>query len=67
MHELSPVSPEQLILAANRIEQNPTFSESFFATARSLHALLLKLKKQGLGPSQTVIRYIDTSGRKLIL
>lgn len=37
------------------------------ATARSLPALLSKLKKQGLAPSQTVIRFIDTSGRKLIL
>jgi hypothetical protein len=37
------------------------------ATTRSLRALLSKLKQQGLAPSQTVIRYIDTSGRKLIL
>jgi hypothetical protein len=37
------------------------------ATTRSLRALLSKLKQQGLVPSQTVIRYIDTSGRKLIL
>lgn len=37
------------------------------ATAKSFQALVSKLKKQGLPPNETIIRYIDTSGRKLIL
>jgi hypothetical protein len=37
------------------------------ATAKSFQALISKLKKQGIPPNEAVIRYIDTSGRKLIL
>ena len=37
------------------------------ATGKSYNALISKLRKMGLSPSDTVIRYIDTSGRKLIL
>jgi hypothetical protein len=37
------------------------------ATAKSLRALLSQLKKHGLRPNEAIIRYIDTSGRKLIL
>jgi hypothetical protein len=37
------------------------------ATGKSLSALISRLKKKGLPPSDTIIRYIDTSGRKLIL
>jgi hypothetical protein len=37
------------------------------ATDRSFNGLVRKLKKRGLSPSDTIIRYIDTSGRKLIL
>ena len=37
------------------------------ATAKSFSGLISKLKKRGLSPSETIIRYIDTSGRKLIL
>ena len=37
------------------------------ATAKSFNALLAKLRKQGLPPNEAIIRYIDTSGRKLIL
>jgi hypothetical protein len=40
---------------------------SVSATAKSLSALIAQLKKRGLSPNDTVIRYIDTSGRKLIL
>jgi hypothetical protein len=35
--------------------------------AKSLSGLISQLKKRGLSPSETIIRYIDTSGRKLIL
>ena len=38
-----------------------------FATAKSFSELVSELKKRGLSPSETIIRYIDTSGRKLIL
>jgi hypothetical protein len=37
------------------------------ATGKSLSALISQLKDKGFAPSDTVIRYIDTSGRKLIL
>jgi hypothetical protein len=37
------------------------------ATAKSFSGLVSRLKKKGLPPSETIIRYIDTSGRKLIL
>jgi hypothetical protein len=37
------------------------------ATGKSLSALISRLKKKGAPPSDTIIRYIDTSGRKLIL
>jgi hypothetical protein len=37
------------------------------ATAKSLRALMAKLRRRGLSPNETIIRYIDTSGRKLIL
>jgi hypothetical protein len=38
-----------------------------YAAAKSLRMLVSKLKKRGLSPNETIIRYIDTSGRKLIL
>jgi hypothetical protein len=37
------------------------------ASAKSFSALIAQLKKRGLSPNDTIIRYIDTSGRKLIL
>ena len=37
------------------------------ATDKSFDGLLKKLKDRGFPPSDTIIRYIDTSGRKLIL
>jgi len=37
------------------------------ATDRSFNGLVRKLKKRGHSPSEAIIRYIDTSGRKLIL
>jgi hypothetical protein len=36
-------------------------------TAKSLGALISRLKRRALSPNDTIIRYIDTSGRKLIL
>lgn len=37
------------------------------ASAKSFSALIAQLRKRGLSPNDTIIRYIDTSGRKLIL
>jgi hypothetical protein len=37
------------------------------ATAKSFRALLSQLKRHGLPPNETIIRYVDTSGRKLTL
>ena len=37
------------------------------ATAKSFRGLVSRLKQRGLSPNEAVIRYIDTSGRKLIL
>jgi hypothetical protein len=37
------------------------------ATAKSFSALVSKLKKKGLPPNEAIIRYVDASGRKLIL
>jgi hypothetical protein len=43
------------------------YEGNVYATAKSLSALISRLKKRGMPPSDTIIRYIDTSGRKLIL
>jgi hypothetical protein len=37
------------------------------ASAKTFRAVVDKMKKQGLPPNETMIRYVDTSGRKLIL
>lgn len=37
------------------------------AVAKSLDGVISKLQKQGLPPNESIIRYMDTSGRKLIL
>lgn len=37
------------------------------ASAKSLPALMAALRKDGIPPSKTIVRYIDVSGRKMIL
>lgn len=37
------------------------------ATDKSFNGLIKKLKSRGISPQDAIIRYIDTSGRKLIL
>ena len=37
------------------------------ATDKSFNGLVRQLKRKGYRPNDTIIRYIDTSGRKLIL
>lgn len=43
------------------------FDGKVCATDKSFSGLVRKIKGQGYSPSETIIRYIDTSGRKLIL
>jgi hypothetical protein len=38
-----------------------------YAAAKSFDALVSKLKRKGVPPNEAIIRYIDTSGRMLIL
>jgi hypothetical protein len=40
---------------------------SVCVTAKSFGSLISRLKKKGLSPNDTIIRYIDTSGRKRIV
>jgi hypothetical protein len=54
------------------IEEHPNewvglYDGKVSASAKSFRALVSELKKQGLRPNDAIIRYIDTSGRKLIL
>ena len=37
------------------------------ATDKSFNGLVRKLKRRGLSPKETIIRFIDTSERKLVL
>ena len=37
------------------------------ANAKTLKALMTALKRDGIPPSKTIVRYIDISGRKMIL
>jgi len=37
------------------------------AADKSFNGLVRKIKRRALSPSETIIRYIDASGRKLIL
>ena len=37
------------------------------ATAKSFDAVVSELKEKGFPPNESIIRYIDVSGRKLIL
>jgi hypothetical protein len=43
------------------------FDGEVCATDKSFKGLVRKLKKRGLSPKETIIRFIDTSQRKLIL
>jgi hypothetical protein len=36
-------------------------------TSKSFKGLMASMKRRGIPPSRSIIRYIDTSGRKLIL
>jgi hypothetical protein len=64
----------QLLSSKHRrlIDQHPKewvgiSDDKVCASDKSFAGLVKKLKKQGLSPKDAIIRYIDTSGRKLIL
>ncbi len=69
--ELRGFSRAARVLSSNRprlIEKHPkewvgVHDGKVSATAKSFRALVTKLKKQGISPSDTIIRYIDTSER----
>ena len=73
--ELRAFSRAARVLSSNRprlIDQHPkewvgVYDGKVGASAKSLKALVAKLKKRGLSPNETIIRYIDTSERLLIL
>jgi hypothetical protein len=73
--ELRTFSRAARLLSSNHprlIDQHPRewvglYDGNVCASDRSFSALVKKLKKQGLSPKDAIIRYIDTSGRKLIL
>jgi hypothetical protein len=43
------------------------FDGEVCATDKSFNGLVRKLKRRGISPKESIIRYIDTSERKLIL
>jgi hypothetical protein len=72
--ELRSFSRAARVLSSDRprlIDRHPVqwagIHGSVCTTAKSLSALISRLKKRGLPPNDTIIRYIDTSGRKRIL
>jgi hypothetical protein len=73
--ELRSFSRAAKVLSSNRprlIDTHPKewvgiYDGHVCATGKSFTALVAQLKRKGLSPSDAVIRYIDTSGRKLIL
>jgi hypothetical protein len=73
--ELRSFSRAARLLSSNHprlIDKHPKewvglYGGSVCATSKSLGGLVKKLKDRGLSPNETIIRYIDTSGYKLIL
>jgi hypothetical protein len=73
--ELRTFSRAARVLSSDRprlIDQHPKewvglYDGKVSATAKSFRGLVAKLKKCGLSPNDTIIRYIDTSDRLLIL
>jgi len=73
--ELRAFSSAARVLSSDHprlIEKHPkewvgVYEGKIRATGKSFDAVVSKLKRSGLRPSDTIIRYIDTSGRKLIL
>ena len=73
--ELRSFSRAARLLSSNHprlIDQHPKewvgiYDEKICATAKSFNALIARLRKEGIAPNDAIIRYIDTSGRKLIL
>ena len=63
------------VLASNEPQLRRKYSKQWIAVyngkvravAKSLDGVISKLEKQGLPANKSIIRYMDTSGRKLIL
>ena len=72
--ELQSFSRAAKVLSSNRprlIEKHPkkwigVYDGKVRATAKSFRGLISQLKKRGLRPNDTIIRYIDTSDRLMI-
>ncbi|HTQ13042.1 MAG TPA: hypothetical protein VMH86_04130 [Rhizomicrobium sp.] len=73
--ELRAFSRAARVLSANHprlIDSHPRewvgiYDGRVCASAKSFKLLVSMLKRQGYPPENTIIRYIDTSGRKMIL
>jgi hypothetical protein len=73
--ELRSFSRAARVLSSNRprlIDSHPKqwvgiYDGRVCATGKTFKALVTQLKGKGLSPSDAIIRYVDTSGRKLIL
>jgi len=73
--DLRAFSRAARVLSSDRprlIEQHPQewvgiYDGKISATAKSFKALIASLRKRGLSPNDTIIRYIDTSERFLVL
>jgi hypothetical protein len=73
--ELRAFSRAARVLSSRRprlIEAHPNewvalYEGEIAATAKTFRGLVSKLKKKGVSPNDAVVRYIDTSGRKMIL
>jgi hypothetical protein len=73
--ELQAFSRAAQLLSADRprlINKYPKkwvgiFAKKIQATDKTFNGLIRKLKQQKIDPSKTVIRFIDTSDRKMIL
>jgi hypothetical protein len=74
-HELRTFSRAARILSSDHprlINEHPNewvgiYDGEVRAAGKSFRALVAQLKKKCLSPNEAIIRYIDTSGRKLIL
>ncbi len=73
--ELRIFSHAARVLSSNHprlIETHPRqwvgiYDNKVCASAKTFNALVATLKKNGIPPSKTIVRYIDVSGRKMIL
>src|SRR4051812_37139531 len=73
--ELRTFSRAARVLSSNHprlIDTHPRqwvgiYDNKVCASAKTFRALMAALKKSGVSPSKAIVRYIDVSGRKMIL